>query len=384
MEKLDLQKIVILRDKLLDSRNWQRLLSKSWFLKGLSLCLAVMLWYFVGSDDTVDKNVMIPIEIINLPRDLVISNQFKKEIEVTVSGPRSLILEMTNRAITRQVDLSSATPGTMVISNTNNSIPVPRGITVLRVQPASVILSLDKLIQKHFPVKPIVSGKIEAGYILKRMKMDPEVITITGPQTILSQMDELRTHEIVIDGLSESQQRQVPLKLDPEIVELIGETSVTAFLQVAYETVERTIRDVPVVAILDGVQQHVKPGKVTVTANIAKNLIKEKADLKKLFTATAIDVLGDGRLKVTIVPREDLKESVEILAVEPDYVEILQEKSERPVESAVLDGENNNGGDSPAAKSKAQGAKPPEDQTRKPAKIAPAVDVTPKTKNEKK
>jgi len=303
---------------------------------------------------------------------------------VTVSGPRSLILEMTNRAITRQVDLSSATPGTMVISNTNNSIPVPRGITVLRVQPASVILSLDKLIQKHFPVKPVVSGKIEAGYILKRMKMDPEVITITGPQTILSQMDELRTHEIVIDGLSESQQRQVPLKLDPEIVELIGETSVTAFLQVAYETVERTIRDVPVVAILDGVQQHVKPGKVTVTANIAKNLIKEKADLKKLFTATAIDVLGDGRLKVTIVPREDLKESVEILAVEPDYVEILQEKSERPVESAVLDGENNNGGDSPAAKSKAQGGKPPEDQTRKPAKIAPAVDVTPKTKNEKK
>jgi len=87
---------------------------------------------------------------------------------------------------------------------------------------------------------------------------------------------------------------------------------------------------------------------------------------------------------VTIVPREDLKESVEILTVEPDYVEILQEKIERPVESVVPVGEKNNDGELPAAKSKEQGAKPPEDQTHKPAKIAPAANVTPKTKTEKK
>ncbi|MDP3480865.1 MAG: CdaR family protein [Desulfoprunum sp.] len=345
MEKLDLQKIIRVRDKLLDSRNWQRLLSRSWFLKGLSLCLAVMLWYFVGSDDTVDKNVMIPIEIINLPRDLVISNQFKKEIEVTVSGPRSLILEMTNRAVTRQVDLSSATPGTMVISNANNSIPVPRGITVLRVQPSSVILSLDKLIQKHFPIKAVASGRIASGYILKKMKMDPEVITITGPQTILFQIDELQTQNINLEGLSESQQRQVPLKLSTEIVELIGETSVTASLQVVPEAVERKVHDIPVVAILDGVQQQVNPAEVTVTANIPKVLIKEKTDLKKLFTVTTTDVLGDGKMKVVIIPREDVKEQIEILAVEPDYVEIVKKNGKNSgQEKRIQPGDGQNGG----------------------------------------
>ena len=84
--------------------NLADIFSKDWLLKFISLSLAVVLWYFVGGEDRVDKNVMIPIEIINLPRDLVISNQFKKEIQVSVSGPRSLILEMTSRAITRQVD----------------------------------------------------------------------------------------------------------------------------------------------------------------------------------------------------------------------------------------------------------------------------------------
>ncbi len=336
MEKLDLQKIVAIRDKLLDNRNWQRLLSRSWFLKGLSVCLAVMLWYFVGSDDTVDKTVMIPIEIINLPRDLVISNQFKKEIEVTVSGPRSLILELSNRAVTRQVDLSSATPGSMVVSNANNSIPVPRGITVLRVQPSSLILSLDKLIQKHFPVKPVVTGRIAAGYVLKELKVEPEMVTITGPQTILSQTGELHTQSINIEGLAESQQRQVPLQLAPEIVELIGETSVTASLQVALQTVERKIHDIPIVAILDGVQQQVRPSVVTITANIPLVLVKEKVNLRKLFTVTATDILGDGKMKVMIIPREDVKAQVEVLAVEPDHVEILQVKPQKPVPAKKL------------------------------------------------
>ncbi|MGB3222022.1 MAG: CdaR family protein, partial [Desulforhopalus sp.] len=196
------------------------LFSKNWILKFVSLILAVGLWAFVGGEDRVDKNVMIPIEIINLPRDLVISNQFKKAIEVSVSGPRSMILEMNNRAITRQVDLSSATPGTMVIVNDNDQIPVPRGITVQRVQPSSIILSLDKLIQKKFPISARTIGNVADGYYLKELKMDPDVITIAGPQTILSQVEELHTRPINLEGMKQSAQRQVPLELDPAIVEL--------------------------------------------------------------------------------------------------------------------------------------------------------------------
>lgn len=329
MEKLDFQKITGLKDKLFDSRSWQRLLSRSWFLKGLSLCLAAMLWYFVGGKDTVDKNVMIPIEILNLPRELVISNQFKKEIEVTVSGPRSLILELSNRAVTRQIDLSSATPGTMVISNANNSIPVPRGIKVLRVQPSSVILSLDKLIQKHFPIIPTVTGKVAVGHVLKKLKMEPEVITITGPQTVLSQVDELHTGTINIEGISESQQRQVPLKLDPAIVDLIGETSVTAYLQLGVETVEKKISDLPVVAILDGVQQRVDPATVTVTANVPKAMLKTKTNLKKLFTVTATEVAEDGKMKVMVIPGDEANRGVTVVAVDPVVVTLVPEKSEK-------------------------------------------------------
>ena len=300
-------------------------ISKEWLLKLVSIFLAVLLWYYVGGEDTVDKSVMIPIEIINLPRDLVISNQFKKEIEVTVSGPRSLILDMANRAVTRQIDLSAAVPGTMVIENSNRHIPVPRGITVQRVQPSSLILSLDKLIQKAFPVTAKTSGQVADGYYLKSLKTDPDVITITGPSTILKAEEDLKTKVIDIEGIKESTQQQVPLDLDPAIVELIGETSVTADLVIGLETHTKTLTGVKVHVVIDGVLRKVMPATVKVVANIPSLLLDRESDLEKLLSVTAMQSNGEGTLKVTVIPRPDVELPIEILAIIPSTVLLVSE-----------------------------------------------------------
>jgi YbbR domain-containing protein len=65
----------------------RKFIVKEWLPCLISLLMAIVLWYNVGGEQTVDTSVMIPVEVLNLPRELVISNQFKKEIEVTVNGP---------------------------------------------------------------------------------------------------------------------------------------------------------------------------------------------------------------------------------------------------------------------------------------------------------
>jgi YbbR domain-containing protein len=314
----------------LGNKNLANIFSKDWLLKFVSLVMAVVLWSFVGGEDRVDKNVMIPIEIINLPRDLVISNQFKKEIEVTVSGPRTMILELSSRAVTRQVDLSAATPGTMVIENDNDHIPVPRGITVQRIQPSSIILSLDKLIQKQYPVTARTVGKVADGYFIKMLKTDPDVITIAGPQTTLSQFDELYTKAINLAGVKQSAQIQVPLELGPAIVELIGETSVTADLTVGLETVTRTMEGMKVHASIDGVLREVQPAEVKVTANIPLMLLARKVDPKSLFSVTALKKEGEERLVVKAIPKADVELPIEILSIIPGTV-LLVDDNPSPV-----------------------------------------------------
>ncbi|MBU0945601.1 MAG: hypothetical protein KJ804_05710 [Proteobacteria bacterium] len=306
-------------------RYWLKLSPKDWILRFISLALAVVLWYFVGGEDIVNKNIMVPVEMINMPRDLVISNQFKKAIEVSVSGPRSLVLDMGNRDISRQVDLSHAIPGTMVIENSNDSIAVPRGVKVLRIQPESVILSLDKLIQKQFSVNPVTSGVLAPDYILKEIRMEPSSISITGPQTTLAQFDVLRTKVIDIEGLRESTQIQVPLDLAPVIVGLIGETTVTADLDITVETVQRKISNCPVEVMKNGVLQRVSPSTVTITVALPKTLIRDKVDLNSLFSVTAAGEQKDKQMQVKVIPVKTLTDPVRILNIEPQVVTLIEE-----------------------------------------------------------
>ncbi len=306
---------------------WRKFVAKEWFLMVVSLVLASFLWNFVSGERTVDKNVMIPVEVINLPRDLVISNQFKKEIEVTVNGPRSLILELETKQITRQIDLSKAVPGTTVITNDVDSIPMRRGVTVLRVQPSTIILSLDKLIQKKFTVNPVTTGQPSPGYILKRLQMDPEVITITGPETVLSRYEVLRTRVINLNGLKKSIQQQVPLDLEPAIVDLIGETTITAEITVALETVQKEYK---VKLVEPATSGDTVIEQVHVIANVPKLLLDNKTNVASLLSARVEENAENGFVGVVrIIPSQDLSLPVEVISIDPATVE-LKKTAESP------------------------------------------------------
>ena len=259
---------------------------KNWLLKLISITLATMLWYFVVGEDQVDMTILVPIEILNLPPELTISNQYKKDIEVTVRGPRSRILELRTKNISRPVDLARAKPGTVVIKNDDNSIPLPSGINVLRLQPTNVTLLLDELIKKQFPISPITEGELASGFELQRISLDPDHLTISGPKSILDKSNGLKTYLIDLDDLDHSTTLQVHLNLDQEFFDLIGETIVTANITVREKMVEYTIKNIPVNVRDAKGPISIDPNTITIKARVPENLIQETPEPAMLFRAS--------------------------------------------------------------------------------------------------
>jgi len=291
----------------------------------LSILIALGLWYMVGREDVVNKTVMVPVELLNLPRDLVIASQFKRNIEVTISGPKASIEKMSGSSVTRQVNLADAQPGTFVINNSTDSIPAPRGISVLRVQPASILLSIDKLAQKYFPVVPVTKGEVAAGFQLDGLTMEPSGITISGPETVLSQVEELRTKIIDLSGLNGSKQSQVPLDLTPDIVTLIGDTSVTASIKISVKTVEKVVSGVEVNLVIDGEKQKVSPARADILLRVPQTLAKKTADLRELINLTAT-VNPDGEtahLTAEAKERNGNGLKAEVISIFPAEVRLL-------------------------------------------------------------
>lgn len=295
---------------------------KNWVLKLVSLFFALFLWYFVVGEDKVDMNVTIPVEIVNLPRDLVISNQFKKQLEVTVTGQRSLIRGITSQHISRTIDLSKAAPGTVVIQNHPDSISLPRGLNILRVQPPTLTLLLDRLIQKELPIKPILVGNIHDNYKLESVTTDPPTLEISGPQSILGPEQILNTSPIDINGLSQSVVKQVPLILKSEISDLIGEPVVAVRLNIIELHQDMAFPDIPIEFDTAAGKQteaiyQLLPSTVSITARIPQSLSQTTDNISGLFHAKISPATlqpGTTELKVLVTAPP----KITILAIKPE------------------------------------------------------------------
>lgn len=278
MEKLAAAQINFWRN-----RSWP----KNWVLKLFSFFFALFLWYFVVGEDKVEMTVPIPVEIVNLPQNLVISNQFKNQLEITVSGPRGLIRRISERHISRSVDLSNATPGTIVVKNTPESISLPSGVRLLRIKPTDIILQMDRLIQKDIPIIAVTHGKPKEGFELVSVKVAPPTVPLTGPQRVLEKEKRFSTMPIDIQDLAHSTQVTTSLDQSQDITDLVGETIVTAHIVIEEKRVNQTVKNIPVQIELKtkNVNYTLEQNHVTVVAEIPLSKTLDKKKLADLFTA---------------------------------------------------------------------------------------------------
>ncbi|MFA7347610.1 MAG: CdaR family protein [Desulfurivibrionaceae bacterium] len=303
MEKLVKQ--IIRRTPAPNLLNWPN----NWGLKLISLIFAVLLWYFVVGEDKVDTTVYIPVEIVNLPKELIISNQFKKQLEATVSGPRGLINSINRQRITRTINLAKATPGTIVIRNEPETIQFPRGVTVSRIQPTHITLLIDELVEKELPVQARTTGVPANGHELAGVVFEPPLIKISGPKAIVGREKLLTAKPIDISGLKGPATIQVPLELRPALLELMGETVVTANVVIREKTMEKTITDIPVrISGADSAKKvSIEPDRISIRALLPLSSRGNQAGLIEASVSTDELPPGVHKLPVKITAPDQIK-----------------------------------------------------------------------------
>ncbi len=302
-------------------------------LKLVSLVLGCLVWFLAVGTDQMDVSMRVPIQVLNLPKDLVIYNQYQKEFSVVLRGPRGIIQEVRNRPPSLSLDLSKAEPDTIVLNTESLSFPLPSGISIVRMQPASITLSIDQLVEQQIPITAVTEGEVADGYILKEIFLNPDKILVSGPASIISQEQSLKTYVIDLRYLNHSTTFPVHLDLTPEFIELIGETTVVAQLTVADKLVEKKVRKIPI-NIRDAEQEvRMKPNALTVVAGIPEKLTRETPVLSMLFRASVSAGPGDfpRQAAVTVngvsVPGH---EPIQIISYSPKEVQIsLVEKKKK-------------------------------------------------------
>ncbi|MCS7242404.1 YbbR-like domain-containing protein [Candidatus Caldatribacterium sp.] len=192
----------------------KKIFTQNLTLKIISLSLSIFLWFFITFRGQTETSVEATVEFKNLPPQMEILKQSIKKVTLAISTRERILREINQKDVRVIVDLSNAKLGENSIPITKSSLKLPRGVEVLRVEPSTVKLYIDKKESKTVPVKARLIGEPSKSYKISSVEVYPSKINIEGPKRELDRIYLIRTEAIDIEGINENLTLQA--KIDPE------------------------------------------------------------------------------------------------------------------------------------------------------------------------
>ncbi len=173
----------------------------NFWLKALSLLLATGLWMAISPDEeSAEVAVRVPIEFQHVPPHLEISSITIPEAQIRVRGPERVIRQLRATDIHAELELKDAKPGERTFDLTAEQVRHQRDLHVVQVVPGQVHLTFDMRLTRDVEIHPRVTGTFAAGEQIAKVIVNPERITITGPQHHVELVDAATTDPVDASG----------------------------------------------------------------------------------------------------------------------------------------------------------------------------------------
>jgi hypothetical protein len=120
-----------------------RRLFRHWELKLAALVLSLALWLFVMTSEKAELVLSAPVEFDEIPAGLVVAGERPESVDVQLHGLRAVLARLGRDEVRARVSLAGVSPGEVVVRLVPDQIAAPTGITVLRVSPSRLRLTLE-------------------------------------------------------------------------------------------------------------------------------------------------------------------------------------------------------------------------------------------------
>lgn len=181
-------------------------------IKVMALVGAVLLWAvvtFLGSRAVTIEDV--PVTVVNLPSDLGVGEDLPP-VTVRLRVPRTLSVESTADLVRAFVDLGGSGLGAHTVPVTATTTRA--GVDLVGVEPATLRVTLDPVVERTVPVNVLPSGTPAEGFRIGEVRADPERVQVRAP---LKKFEKLGSIEapVSVEGGTSTFDGEVPLRVVP-------------------------------------------------------------------------------------------------------------------------------------------------------------------------
>ncbi|GAB4374602.1 MAG: CdaR family protein [Acidobacteriota bacterium] len=295
-------------------------------LKLFALLIAFLIWANVAGRGQQIRNLVIPLDVTP-PVDMLVIAFEPQEVRVRLRGFESQMERLVPERLYARIDLGQIdTPGEHRLAVTPQDVfNVPRGVVVEEILTDEVVVKLERRLEKTVRVQAETSGEPAEGFEVASVTVEPLVVTLRGPESVVASLETVRTRPVDIAGRSEDVVATV--KVVPparaRLVEFPQGDEVKVSVRIVERPTEASWEEDVVVP--PEVQVDLRPARVAVTVKAPPSRLAEIRDA--LVVRLPADAVSSRPKNVPVqVDLEaldpELRERVEIVAVEPAKVRV--------------------------------------------------------------
>lgn len=175
--------------------------ARTWGLRLLALGIALGLWFSISFQDreALSERLVEASVSYNRPRGFVVLDQIQN-VNVRLRGSSKLIRQLNPYQVSVQADLPQKEPGTVSVNLGPENVLMPDGLEVVSIEPNLIRVELEREVSQRLPVAPHLIGKPVAGSVADEPEVFPNLVLVSGPESLLAKVHLLSTRPISLDG----------------------------------------------------------------------------------------------------------------------------------------------------------------------------------------
>lgn len=184
-------------------------------VKIIAVLVGIVLWFQVGGQGLTGQVQRVvhgvPVSWRDTPSDLSVAAVDPRQVTLTVLGANSVVDALTGSDFAAVANLNKAQAGRQQFYV---DITVPRGVSVVAVDPENVTVVLDSIIEREETLAVGVDGAPAAGYQAGAPTAQPAQVIVRGTVAALGQVQSVRAQVAVTGATAAVQAQVVPTAVD--------------------------------------------------------------------------------------------------------------------------------------------------------------------------
>ncbi|HSB08873.1 MAG TPA: CdaR family protein [Blastocatellia bacterium] len=285
-------------------------------LKVIALLITAVLWLSVASRPVSQIALNgVPIVFHNVPPNLQPSKFPPLVARVYLAGPRDVVESLRGGQFIVTADMTAVEPGVRVIPLNVDPKSLPANIKVRDVEPTSITVTVERIIEREVPIIPRWEGKPAAGFEVIDWRILPSTVSISGAESQVRDITDVSTESVRLNDRTEPFTEQVAIDIgSPNLTLSENIRKVTLEVNIGEFRKERVV-EVPV--LLRGASSRIRttPKFVGVTVYGPRS---------------AVDAIGSGDVSAVVEYQPGIREVSPTVKISPAFEDRVVVRSVKP------------------------------------------------------